>query len=106
MLVSYNWLQQYVDVNDVSARDIAEKMTRGGIEIDFVHALNKGIKGVVVGFVKECQQHPNADKLNVCQVDVGEEELVQIVCGAPNVASWAKSCRCKGWGCTAWKFQN
>ncbi|MDT8859449.1 phenylalanine--tRNA ligase subunit beta [Alkalihalobacillus sp. MEB130] len=87
MLVSYKWLQDYIDVKDLSARDIAEKMTRGGIEIDFVHELNKGIKGVVVGFVKECEQHPNADKLNVCQVDIGEEELVQIVCGAPNVAA-------------------
>jgi phenylalanyl-tRNA synthetase beta chain len=87
MLVSYKWLQDYVDVKEHSARDIAEKMTRGGIEIDFVHQLNQGISGVVVGFVKECQQHPNADKLNVCQVDIGEDELVQIVCGAKNVAA-------------------
>ncbi|ARK31669.1 phenylalanine--tRNA ligase subunit beta [Halalkalibacter krulwichiae] len=87
MLVSYKWLQDYVDVKEHSAREIAEKMTRGGIEIDFVHQLNQGISGVVVGFVKECQQHPNADKLNVCQVDIGEEELVQIVCGAKNVAA-------------------
>ena len=87
MLVSYKWLQDYVDVKEHSARDIAEKMTRGGIEIDFVHQLNQGISGVVVGFVKECSQHPNADKLNVCQVDIGEEELVQIVCGAKNVAA-------------------
>ncbi|GAE26143.1 phenylalanyl-tRNA synthetase beta chain [Halalkalibacter wakoensis JCM 9140] len=87
MLVSYKWLQDYINVSDLSARDIAEKMTRGGIEIDFVHQLNKGITGVVVGYVKECEQHPNADKLNVCQVDIGEEELVQIVCGAKNVAA-------------------
>ena len=87
MLVSYKWLQDYVDVKEHSARDIAEKMTRGGIEIDFVHSLNQGISGVVVGFVKECTQHPNADKLNVCQVDIGEEELVQIVCGAKNVGA-------------------
>ncbi|KHF41018.1 phenylalanine--tRNA ligase subunit beta [Halalkalibacter okhensis] len=87
MLVSYKWLQDYIDVKDLSANEIAEKMTRGGIEIDFVHELNKGISGVVVGYVKECEQHPNADKLNVCQVDIGEEELVQIVCGAKNVGA-------------------
>lgn len=87
MLVSYKWLQEYVDIQDVSPQDIAEKMTRGGIEIDFIHKLNKGILGVVVGHVKECSQHPNADKLNVCLVDIGEEEPVQIVCGAPNVAA-------------------
>lgn len=86
MLVSYKWLQDYVNVKDISPRDIAEKMTRGGIEIDFVHKLNQGVSGVVVGYVQDCQQHPNADKLNVCQVDIGEDEPVQIVCGAANVA--------------------
>ncbi|TWI57020.1 phenylalanine--tRNA ligase subunit beta [Halalkalibacter nanhaiisediminis] len=86
MLVSYKWLQDYVKIEDISPRDIAEKMTRGGIEIDFVHKLNQGVSGVVVGYVQERKQHPNADKLSVCQVDIGEEELVQIVCGAPNVA--------------------
>ncbi|NEU29841.1 phenylalanine--tRNA ligase subunit beta [bacterium LRH843] len=86
MLVSYKWLQDYVNVKDLSAREIAEKMTRGGIEIDIVHTLNQGVSGVVIGFVKDCVQHPNADKLRVCQVDIGEDEPVQIVCGAPNVA--------------------
>ncbi|KYG32230.1 phenylalanine--tRNA ligase subunit beta [Alkalihalobacillus trypoxylicola] len=87
MLVSYNWLQDYVDVSNVNAKEIAEKMTRGGIEIDFIHDLNKGTKGIVIGYIEECNQHPNADKLNVCQVNIGEEEPVQIVCGAPNVAA-------------------
>ncbi|WP_368503597.1 phenylalanine--tRNA ligase subunit beta [Alkalihalophilus sp. As8PL] len=87
MLVSYKWLQDYVKIDDVTPKEIAEKMTRGGIEIDFVHELNQGIKGVVVGYVLSCSQHPNADKLNVCQVDVGEEEPVQIVCGARNIAA-------------------
>ncbi|WP_088103767.1 phenylalanine--tRNA ligase subunit beta [Halalkalibacter urbisdiaboli] len=90
MLVSYNWLQDYVKVDDLSAADIAEKMTRGGIEIDIIHQLNKGISGIVVGHVLECSQHPNADKLNVCKVDIGEGEPVQIICGAPNVAAGQK----------------
>ena len=50
----------------------------------------KDVKGVVVGHVLECEQHPNADKLNKCQVDIGEEEPVQIICGAPNVAKGQK----------------
>lgn len=61
-------------------------MTRSGIEIDFIHERNLGATKVVVGYVQEVQQHPDADKLNVCQVDIGQEEHVQIVCGAPNVA--------------------
>lgn len=90
MLVSYKWLQEYIDVHDLTAKEIAEKLTRGGIEVDIVHSLNKGINGVVIGHVLECEQHPNADKLNVCQVDIGEEEPVQIVCGAANVGKGQK----------------
>ncbi|WZY00753.1 phenylalanine--tRNA ligase subunit beta [Bacillus sp. FSL W7-1360] len=85
MLVSYKWLQEYVDVSDQTPQDIAEKMTRGGIEIDFVHVRNSGVSDVVVGYVKEIAPHPDADKLRVCQVDIGAEETVQIVCGAANV---------------------
>ncbi|MBU8905119.1 phenylalanine--tRNA ligase subunit beta [Desertibacillus haloalkaliphilus] len=90
MLVSYRWLQEYIDISDLTAADIAEKLTRGGVEVDIIHSLNKGIKDVVIGHVVECGQHPNADKLNLCQVDIGEEENTQIVCGAPNVAAGQK----------------
>ncbi len=90
MLVSYNWLKDYVDVADLTATEIADKMTSGGIEIDLIHQLNKGATGVVIGYVADCQQHPNADKLNVCQVEIGEGERVQIVCGAPNIAAKQK----------------
>lgn len=85
MLVSYNWLKDYVNIDDISAEDLAEKITRSGIEVEGVEVLNDGIKGVVVGHVLEKEQHPNADKLNVCQVDLGNGETVQIVCGAKNV---------------------
>ncbi|WP_100405056.1 phenylalanine--tRNA ligase subunit beta [Bacillus solitudinis] len=87
MLVSYNWLQDYVKIDDIRAAEIAEKMTRGGIEIDIIHQLNNGISGIVVGHVLECTQHPNADKLNICKVDIGEEEPVQIICGAANIGA-------------------
>lgn len=87
MKVSYKWLQQYVDLSGITPSELAEKMTRGGIEIDIVESRNKGVSGVVVGYVKEKQKHPDADKLNVCKVDVGTGEELQIVCGAPNVAA-------------------
>ena len=86
MLVSYNWLKQYVDLDGISAADIAEKMTRGGVEIDFVHSLNQGATSLVAGYVQSCTQHPDADKLNICKVDIGEDEPVQIICGAANIA--------------------
>ncbi|MBM7648874.1 phenylalanyl-tRNA synthetase beta chain [Bacillus ectoiniformans] len=85
MFVSYKWLQEYVDLDGITAKELAEKITRSGIEVEGVEVLGEGIKNVVVGHVLERTQHPNADKLNVCSVDVGEEEPVQIVCGAPNV---------------------
>ncbi|MCM3619389.1 phenylalanine--tRNA ligase subunit beta [Sutcliffiella horikoshii] len=85
MLVSYNWLKDYVNIDDISAEDLAEKITRSGIEVEGVEVLNDGIKGVVIGHVLEKEQHPNADKLNVCQVDLGNGDTVQIVCGAKNV---------------------
>ncbi|PWA12305.1 phenylalanine--tRNA ligase subunit beta [Pueribacillus theae] len=90
MFVSYRWLQDYVDISDISPQDLAEKITRSGIEVDSVELRSKGAANVVVGKVVELHQHPNADKLNVCQVDLGEGELSQIVCGAPNVAAGQK----------------
>lgn len=84
MLVSYNWLKQYTNVED-NANALAEKITRGGIEVEGVEYLAEGISNVVVGYVVSKEKHPDAEKLNVCQVNVGEEENLQIVCGAPNV---------------------
>ena len=84
MLVSYNWLKQYTNVED-NANALAEKITRGGIEVEGVEYLAEEISGVVVGYVVSKEKHPDAEKLNVCQVNVGEEENLQIVCGAPNV---------------------
>ncbi len=85
MKVSYQWLKEYVDVSGFSAQELAEKLTRGGIEVDGVEARNQGVTGVVVGYVKSKEKHPDADKLNVCKVDVGTGEELQIVCGARNV---------------------
>ena len=84
MLVSYNWLKQYTNVED-NANELAEKITRGGIEVEGVEYLAEEISGVVVGYVESKEKHPDAEKLNVCKVNVGEEENLQIVCGASNV---------------------
>lgn len=84
MLISSEWLKEYVTIDD-SVSNLAERITRTGIEVDDLIDYTKDIKNLVVGFVKSKEKHPDADKLNVCQVDIGEDEPVQIVCGAPNV---------------------
>ncbi|GGB48673.1 phenylalanine--tRNA ligase subunit beta [Fictibacillus barbaricus] len=89
MLISYNWLKEYVNIK-ISPSELADRITKSGIEVEMVESLNKGISGVVVGYVQECIQHPNADKLRVCKVDIGQGEVSQIVCGAPNVAQGQK----------------
>lgn len=84
MLISNEWLKEYVTIDD-SVSNLAERITLTGIEVDDLIDYTKDIKNLVVGFVKSKEKHPDADKLNVCQVDIGEDEPVQIVCGAPNV---------------------
>ncbi|HDD6884992.1 TPA: phenylalanine--tRNA ligase subunit beta [Staphylococcus aureus] len=84
MLISNEWLKEYVTIDD-SVSNLAERITRTGIEVDDLIDYTKDIKNLVVGFVKSKEKHPDADKFNVCQVDIGEDEPVQIVCGAPNV---------------------
>ncbi|AXI09637.1 phenylalanine--tRNA ligase subunit beta [Oceanobacillus sp. 143] len=89
MLVSYNWLKNYVDLGEITPEQLAEKITKSGIEVDHITYVAEKSTNVVVGYVASCEKHPDADKLNLCQVDVGEETL-QIVCGAPNVAKGQK----------------
>lgn len=91
MYVSLNWLKQYVDYGSLSPEELAEKITKSGIEVDGIErVINEESEGIVVGYVKECGAHPNADKLRLCQVDVGETDPLQIICGAPNVATGQK----------------
>jgi len=89
VLVSLNWLKNYVDISGISIEDLAERITKSGIEVDGIHYIAEESKGLVVGYVESCEQHPNADILNLCQVDVGEETL-QIICGAPNIKQGQK----------------
>ncbi|WP_138415416.1 phenylalanine--tRNA ligase subunit beta [Aquibacillus sediminis] len=89
MFVSLNWLKNYIDIENISTEDLAERITKTGIEVEGIEYIAEQSTNVVVGYVKKCEQHPNADKLNLCQVDVGDEEL-QIICGAPNIAQGQK----------------
>ncbi|EFU85205.1 phenylalanine--tRNA ligase subunit beta [Staphylococcus lugdunensis] len=84
MLISNEWLKDYVDAG-VAIEDLAERITRTGIEVDDIIDYTKDIKNLVVGYIQSKEKHSDADKLNICQVDIGEKEAVQIVCGAPNV---------------------
>jgi len=84
MQVSFKWLQEYVDI-DITPEELAEKLTNAGVTVDEIEYLNKGIEGVVVAKVLTVQKHPNADKLSLCQVTTDNENVYQVVCGAPNV---------------------
>jgi phenylalanyl-tRNA synthetase beta chain len=92
MKISYNWLKQYVDFN-LTPKDLGEVLTGVGLEVEDItlfETVQGGLEGVVAGEVIECGKHPDADKLSVTKVDVGTGELLQIVCGAPNVAAGQK----------------
>ncbi|ENH97040.1 phenylalanyl-tRNA synthetase subunit beta [Gracilibacillus halophilus YIM-C55.5] len=89
MFVSLNWLKQYIDIDHIDPEDLAEQISKTGIEVDGIEHFASATNNVVVGYVESCEQHPNADKLNLCQVNVGDETL-QIICGAPNVAQGQK----------------
>ncbi|MCM3611434.1 phenylalanine--tRNA ligase subunit beta [Planococcus sp. MERTA32b] len=86
MLVSIKWLKDYVNTQDLPPAELGEKITRAGIEVDAVIDRSEGLSNIVVGHVESCVKHPEADKLNICQVNVGEE-TTQIICGAPNIAA-------------------
>ena len=84
MLASIAWLKKYVDIN-VSPEELAEKLTRVGLEVEGINYLGKGIVGVITGKVAQIERHPNSDHLWVCMMDLGGPELVQILTGAQNV---------------------
>ena len=92
MKISYNWLKQFLQI-DWEAEKTGELLTDLGLEvegIEKVESIKGSLQGVVVGEVLTCDKHPNADKLSVTTVNLGGEEPVQIVCGAPNVAAGQK----------------
>jgi len=92
MKISYNWLKQFIKT-DWDAEKTGELLTDLGLEIEGIDAYESvkgGLKGIVVGEVLTCEQHPNADRLKVTTVNIDGENPIQIVCGAPNVAAGQK----------------
>ena len=92
MQISYNWLTEYLKVN-VSVAEIEKILTDIGLEVGGVEeteSIKGGLKGFVIGEVVEKWQHPNADKLSCTKVNIGKSELLDIVCGASNVAAGQK----------------
>ena len=92
MNISYNWLKRYINLPD-DAETVAKILTSIGLEVgtvETVESIRGGLKGLVVGEVLTCVPHPNSDHLHITTVHIGEEEPLQIVCGAPNVAAGQK----------------
>lgn len=88
MNISYNWLKEYVDFN-LTPEETAAALTSVGLEVgsvEEIQAVKGGLKGLCVGQVETCEKHPDSDHMHVCQVNIGKETPLQIVCGAPNVA--------------------
>ncbi|WP_373524943.1 phenylalanine--tRNA ligase subunit beta [Nostoc sp.] len=84
MRISLNWLRELVEIK-LSPKELAETLTMAGFEVEEIEDRRTWANGVVIGKVLERQPHPNADKLSVCQVDIGADEILNIVCGAANV---------------------
>ena len=92
MNVSYKWLKEYVDF-DMTPQEVADALTSIGLEVEGVEEVQTvkgGLKGLVVGEVLTCEQHPDSDHMHVCTLNLGGEAPEQIVCGAPNVAAGQK----------------
>ncbi|MGB0376462.1 MAG: phenylalanine--tRNA ligase subunit beta [Flavobacteriaceae bacterium] len=92
MKISYNWIQQFLKI-DLAPEKVSQMLTDLGLEVEGLESFESipgSLKGVVVGEVKTCVQHPNADRLRLTEVDLGDGNLTPIVCGAPNVAAGQK----------------
>ena len=86
-MISLEWLNDYVDISDIDPKELAEKITKAGVNVEKI--ITNHINNLKIGQVVECINHPNSDHLHICKVDVGGEVL-QIVCGAPNVRAGIK----------------
>jgi phenylalanyl-tRNA synthetase beta chain len=89
MNISTTWLREWINPT-VSDEVLAEQLTMAGLEVDGIAPVAPYFENVVVGYVVSCEKHPDADKLNLCQVDVGENNKLQIICGASNIRTGLK----------------
>jgi len=85
MKLPLKWLNEYIDINNISPKEYCDKMTYSGSKVEGYENISGEIKNVVIGKLLSVEKHPDADKLSVCKVDVGREEILQIVTGATNV---------------------
>ena len=85
MILSRKWLNEFVDVSDISDREFDEAMTLSGSKVETVTALDESLKNVVVGKILSMEKHPDSDHMWICQIDVGQAEPTQIVTGAWNI---------------------
>jgi EMAP domain len=88
MRISYQWLKQYIDLPE-TPEEVGQLLTSTGLEVESIESFESvkgGLKGLVLGEVVTCTKHPNADKLSLTTVNVGDGKVLPIVCGAPNVA--------------------
>jgi len=92
MKISYNWLKEYINLN-IGPQETADILTNTGLEVEGIEryeSVKGGLDGIFIGEVKSCKKHPNADKLSITTVDIGQDRLLNIVCGAPNVKAGQK----------------
>ena len=87
-MISLEWVKDYIDINDQDLNELAVKITKAGINVEKV--ISQNIRNLVIGQIIKCVDHPDSDHLHVCSVDIGTNELQQIVCGAPNVREGLK----------------
>jgi len=87
MNISFNWLSEFLKI-DLKIEEVSEILTDIGLEVEGIEKYEQfkgGLEGLIVGEVVYCEQHPNADRLKLTKVNIGNESILQIVCGAPNV---------------------
>lgn len=89
MLLSLSWLREFTPYEG-DAEALGDRLTMLGLELEDIQRPYDAISAIVVGHVLECVQHPDSDHLHCCKVDAGQGELLDIVCGAPNVAAGQK----------------
>src|SRR5699024_9134008 len=89
MLVSYNWLKEYVNLSNITPDELGEKFTLGGLEVETIQKLGENLENLVVGKVETCEPLEGSDHLNKTTVNIGNEVL-PIICGAPNIAAGQK----------------
>nr|MBC8385811.1 phenylalanine--tRNA ligase subunit beta [Candidatus Cloacimonadota bacterium] len=84
MIISYNWLKEYLDF-DLSPQELEDKLTFAGIEVESIKQIGEDLRQIIIGKIVHKEKHPQADKLSVCRIDDGQE-IKQVICGAPNCA--------------------